>query len=45
MAVYKSLPLEQAVNRQVQNLSSEERTVALSVVADFISHFKEKHLS
>ena len=44
MAVYKSLPLSQAVDRQAQQLSNDERTAALATIADFIAYFKEKHL-
>lgn len=43
MAVYKTISLTQATDRQVQQLSQEELNAAKAIVARFITLFKQKH--
>lgn len=43
MAIYKTVSLTQATNRQVQQLSQQEFDAAKQIVAKFITLFKQKH--
>lgn len=43
MAVYKTVSLEQATQRQVQQLSQEDFDAAKAIVARFVTLFKLKH--
>lgn len=44
MAVYKIIPLTQATERQVYNLTEEDYTAAKATVSEFVTLFKAKHL-
>jgi hypothetical protein len=43
MAVYKTIPLTQATDRQVQQLAQEDFDAAKAIVFQFITFFKQKH--
>lgn len=44
MKVYKLIPLTQATERQVHNLDSQDLNNCKSIVADFVTYFKAKHM-
>ena len=44
MAVYKTLPLSQATNRQVVPLTEAEKSAAAATVQQFVNLFKQAHL-
>ena len=44
MAVYKTIPLQQATDRQAFTLSANEKSAGEAIVSQFITLFKEKHL-
>lgn len=41
MAVYRSIPLEQAVNRPAIQLTPAEKDAAIQTIAEFINLFKQ----
>ena len=41
---YKSIPVTGVVNREFQELSSEDFDSAKTIVNNFILYFKDKHL-
>lgn len=44
MAVYKTYTIEDRNNRRIENVTGDKRTQVNTIVSNFITYFKEKHM-